>query len=204
MTEDYQNKYRTQSQRMTQWDYSANGVCFVTLVTQNRACNLGKIVKTHGHSNQPMAYIKLSGFGKIVKNEWLKSFEIRNEIFLDEYTIMPNHLHAVIVSEPPQSNDLHAGMLGLVSLAPKVVRISKAISSFIACFKKTINSKIDNYIDEFGLHIPRYSSCNQFFEQDYHDHIIQNEAEMKSIKEYIANNPLKWINDVFNPCNFET
>ncbi|MGM0567302.1 MAG: hypothetical protein ACQESX_11130, partial [Bacteroidota bacterium] len=87
MKEKYQNKYRVASHRMPEWDYSGNGVYFITLVTQNRECNMGVI------ENNKM---NLSGFGKIVEGEWLKSFEIRHELYLDEYIIMPNHLHAIV------------------------------------------------------------------------------------------------------------
>ncbi|MCF8309365.1 MAG: hypothetical protein K9I68_10185 [Bacteroidales bacterium] len=41
--------------------------------------------------------MELSDFGRIVETEWLKSFEMRDELFLDEYIIMPNHLHAIII-----------------------------------------------------------------------------------------------------------
>jgi REP element-mobilizing transposase RayT len=88
----YKNKYRTDSHRLRGWDYSANGIYFITLVTQHRICNLGEIV------NQQM---QLSDFGKIVDAEWKKSFEIRNELFCNEYIIMPNHLHAIIILKKP-------------------------------------------------------------------------------------------------------
>jgi hypothetical protein len=39
----------------------------------------------------------LSGFGEIVNTEWNKSFEIRTELFCDEFVMMPNHLHAIVV-----------------------------------------------------------------------------------------------------------
>ncbi len=76
----FKDKYRIQSHRMPGWDYSTNGIYFITLVTQNRECILGEIVDEK---------MKFSDFGNIVENEWLKSFEIRNELFLDEYIIMP-------------------------------------------------------------------------------------------------------------------
>jgi len=85
---------------MPQWDYSGNGIYFITLVTQNRECNLGKIV------NEEKI---LSSYGKIVNNEWLKSFEIRYELFFDEYIIMPNHLHAIVILDINgiEKNELH-------------------------------------------------------------------------------------------------
>ena len=86
MPEKFQNKYRIQSNGIPNWDYSGNGMYFITLVTQHRECNLGQII------NDEMV---LSGFGEIVNIEWNKSFEIRTELFCDEYIIMPNHLHAI-------------------------------------------------------------------------------------------------------------
>ena len=92
MPEKFKNKYRGTSHRKPGWDYSSDGMYFITLVTQNRVCNLGEIIDAAGS-----AYVQLSDFGQIVDAEWKKSFEIRNELFMDEYIIMPNHLHAIVV-----------------------------------------------------------------------------------------------------------
>jgi putative transposase len=79
--EKFKNKYRILSHRRPNWDYSADALCFLTIVTQNMECNLGKIV------NNEMI---LSDFGKIVEREWFKSFEIRNELILHAFVLMPN------------------------------------------------------------------------------------------------------------------
>jgi hypothetical protein len=103
MDEKYKNKYRTTSHRLPGWDYSGNGYYFITLVTQNRECNLGTIVETHDNpvETHGRASLQLSDFGKIVNTEWNKSFEIRAELILDTFVIMPNHLHAIIILEKP-------------------------------------------------------------------------------------------------------
>ena len=88
MLEKFKNRYRIPSNRMVGWDYSGNGAYFITIVTQNRICNLGKIVNDE---------MMLSDFGKIIESEWLKSFGIRGELFLDEFIIMPNHIHVIIL-----------------------------------------------------------------------------------------------------------
>jgi REP element-mobilizing transposase RayT len=85
--DNYKNKYRIQSHRKPNWDYSADAHYFLTIVTQNRACNLGKIVSTE---------MKLSDFGEIVVQEWFRSFEIRDELILHQFILMPNHLHAIV------------------------------------------------------------------------------------------------------------
>ncbi len=149
---------------MSGWDYSDNGMYFITLVTKNRDCNLGKIVKM----------------------EWLKSFEIRNELFCDEYIIMPNHIHAIVIID----NDGDDTCVPLPSTAisqKPFVRSPKSISSFIGEYKSAINTKIDNFIDEYNLDIPKYNRNNHFFQPNYNDRIIRNEIEYNQIKNYIIN-----------------
>jgi REP element-mobilizing transposase RayT len=191
------------------------------MVTQHRECNLGEIV------NSKMI---LSDFGKIVENEWFKSFEIRSELILDEFIIMPNHIHAIVeiksddsveksvdsvgnpvnsvgnpvnsVGNPvdthgrayqPESkpnNPVESKKIKLNQDLP--IRLPKSISSFIAGFKSAVNSKIDDYIDENQLSIPKYNRNNHFFQPNYHDHIIRNHFAYQRIKNYIINNPMKW------------
>lgn len=195
MTKKYKNKYRTESHRMPNWDYSGNGIYFLTIVTQNRVCNLGRIVETHD-----CAFIELSNFGKIVETEFIKSFEIRNELILDEYVIMPNHLHVIVVLDKPAIVETHgrASLQLREQSTNSFFRKPKSISSFMAGFKSAVNSKIDNYIDVHKLDIPKYNRNNHFFQSNYHDHIIRNNAEYDRIKKYIRNNPNNWDDDKFS------
>ena len=236
MAEKFQNKYRIASHRRPGWDYSSNGMYFITVVTQNMVCNLGEVVMGD------VPAVQLSDFGKIVDAEWHKSFEIRNELFLDEYIIMPNHLHAIVVinnGEIMMGNDRggdggdtdgatdNGGDMGnggdggtdnggdggtdnvethgRASLhfpypypVPQPLhRLPKSISSFLGGFKSAVNSKIDDYIDEYQLNIPKYNRNNHFFQPNYHDHIIRDEQSYHRISNYIINNPAKWWDDKF-------
>jgi len=212
----YKNKYRIASHRKPNWNYSGDALYFLTINTQNRECNLGKI------ENDKM---NLSDFGKIVKTEWHKSFEIRNELILHEFIIMPNHLHAIVEistepNSPTESNSPTKPNSSIVPTEPIVpnssivsdlhiitellsikrnppIRLPKSISSFVAGFKSAVNTKIDDYIDEQNLQIPKYNRNNHFFQPNYHDHIIRNHREYLNIKNYIINNPKKWGQDKF-------
>ena len=216
----FRNKYKIGSHRLLNWDYSSNALYFLTIVTQNRECILGDIIAGE---------IKLSEMGKIVENEFLKSFEIRNELFLNTYIIMPNHLHMIVEICHPgnESNDLidnvqphghnveshgdnvqpygddvepHGrAVLQWQSIKPnRPVRLPKSISSFIAGFKSGVNTKIDDYIDEHHLPIPKYNKQNHFFQPNYHDHIVRNDFEYQRIADYIIQNPTVWENDKLN------
>ena len=196
---------------MPGWDYSGNGYYFITLVTQNRECNLGEIVVDK--TGKP--YVSLSEFGKIIDNEWNKSFEMRNELYCDGYIIMPNHIHAIVILEkrgeldgPHATHVVETNGRSFLQQSPhksphqpKLIRLPKSISSFIGGFKSAINSKIDDYIDENNLDIPKYNRNNHFFQPNYYDHIIRNENEYQRIAKYIIDNPIKWQNDKFNGGN---
>jgi REP element-mobilizing transposase RayT len=81
-------KHHRWSIRLKGYDYSLAGAYFVTICTQNRLCLFGNIVE-----NQ----MRLNDAGEIVANEWMKTAEIRNEIELDEWVVMPNHFHGIVV-----------------------------------------------------------------------------------------------------------
>ena len=80
--------HHRRSIRLKGRDYSVPGYYFVTIVTHDRVCSLGEIVDDR---------VLLNDQGKIVENEWLKTPQIRPNIALDEYVIMPNHIHGIIV-----------------------------------------------------------------------------------------------------------
>lgn len=189
----FKNKYRIASNRKPGWNYSSNGSYFITLVTQKRECNLGIILEENG---KPI--IQLSDFGKIVEQEWIRSFEIRKELWLDEFRIMPNHLHAIVII---YGNNVETH--GRASLQPpnqfngSFMREPTSISSFIGGFKSAVNTKIDDYIDQHSLNIPKYNRNNHFFQSNYYDHIIRSEIEYLRIKNYIIKNPENWLNDKF-------
>lgn len=88
----FKNKFRIPSSRLKNWDYSSTGWYFVTVCIKDRRCILGEIKDKK---------IILSKYGKIVKTEWLKTKQIRKNIDLDEYIIMPNHLHGIIIIKYP-------------------------------------------------------------------------------------------------------
>ncbi len=193
------HRFNDKSRRLQRWDYSSNGYYFLTIVTQNRVCNLGEI------KNGDMI---LSNFGEIVKEQWLISFEMRNELILDEYVIMPNHIHTIVILN---NTDTVVGMHGLIPVRMhgraflqddddhlSFQRKPKSISSFMAGFKSAVNSAIDNLIDKENLDIPKFNRNNHFFQSNYNDHIIRNKEELYRIKNYIISNPAKWHNDDFN------
>ena len=84
----FRNKYRTRSTRLPGRDYSFDGKYFVTICTKNRQMFFGKIINNK---------IILNNLGRIISDEWKRTEKIRNNIKLDEFIIMPNHLHGILI-----------------------------------------------------------------------------------------------------------
>jgi len=81
-------KYHRHSLRINKYNYSLPGAYFITICTYRKENILGYIID---------GKIKLNVLGKITEREWLKTFQIRKNIQLDEYMVMPNHFHGIIV-----------------------------------------------------------------------------------------------------------
>jgi putative transposase len=69
--------------RLGEFDHTAAGAYFVTVVTQGKVCLLGDV---DGET------VRLSPVGQIVKKEWEELAERFPEIVLDEFVVMPNHV----------------------------------------------------------------------------------------------------------------
>ena len=101
MSDLFKNKYRISSTRLAAWDYTAAGIYFITICTNHRVRWFGKIEN---------GQMKLSAIGKIIKDEWIKTAQIRQNITLDEWIIMPDHIHGIIIINDKISNNqmIHA------------------------------------------------------------------------------------------------
>jgi len=111
MTEKFRNKYRIPSNRLRGWDYASNGHYYITIVTAGRERLFGDIV------NGEMV---LNDLGQIVYDEFFKSFELREELFLGEFVLMPNHLHAIVILDKTKCTDDVVGMPGRVETPDRV------------------------------------------------------------------------------------
>ena len=174
-------KYHRRSLRLKGYDYSHEGAYFITICTKNRECLLGEIKN---------GKVILNEFGEIARNEWMKSPIIRKEIKLDEFIIMPNHIHGIVIIDHGTS------IVGANGRSPlRDFRMEpKSISSFVAGYKSSVTKQI---------HILRKWPNISVWQRNYYEHIIRNETELNILREYITNNPLKWDEDDENPNQFK-
>ena len=180
-----QPKYHRRSIRLNKYDYSQNGAYFVTLATFQRKCLFGKIMD---------GQIVLSSIGKIVREEWFTSANIRKEIHLDaeDFIIMPNHIHGVVQIAGARN----VGAQGLRPIPnsggrrPPLQRRPRSLSSFISGFKSSVTKRAIAF-DE--------TIAGSIWQRNYYEHIIRDEQEWARIRAYIGTNPANWARDEENP-----
>ena len=186
------NKYRADSHRLKGWSYCMNGVYYITIDAFENRCWFGEVIDNE---------MKLNAFGKIIENEWLKSFQIREELILDRWVIMPNHLHAIVKIDSPFGDiNFHDGNdFTSVGMRNQPMRAKQSISSFVAGFKSATTSRIDDYIDLHDLSVTKFNRRNRLWHHNYYDIIIKSEEELYQKRRYIDENPQKWREDQYLP-----
>jgi len=210
----YKNKFRIPSIRLQNYDYSGDGYYFVTICTKNREHFFGNVV------NKEMV---LNGLGQIAVQYWLEIPKHFPNVILDEFVIMPNHIHGIIIIENknapvetqhccvsvPQTHETNETQHCCVSTTTPTTTTTmddnksrtfyklklQSLSVIVRSFKSII-TKIINNPESFWDRQTNFQWQPRFYE-----HIIRNEESLHRIKEYILNNPENWERDKNNSEN---
>ncbi len=178
--------HHRRSVRLKGYDYSQVGVYFVTICAHNRECLFGEIVEMVG--KQEMV---LNEFGQVVQDEWVRSAEIRAEIALGEFVVMPNHFHGIVRIVNDRRGDRPVAQMPVATTIPGPQ--PKSIGALLAGFKSAVTKRINEIRKSPGVPV---------WQRNYHEHIIRNDADYNRIAEYVAANPQRWIEDRLHPDNF--
>lgn len=171
---------------------------FITICTHDHKNLFGEIVNDE---------MQLNGFGRIVDGEWKKSAEIRAEIELGVYVVMPNHFHAIVhildaddakckdtagIQNDKNQSISPVRAYGHTPVQQQLRSPSKTLGSLVRGFKGSVTTKINELHCTPGLPV---------WQRNYYEHIIQSEKEYLTIEAYIENNPANWGKDTLWPKN---
>jgi putative transposase len=177
--------------RLKGWDYASPGWYFVTLCAQNRECLFGDIV------NEDML---LNDAGRNIKKCWQDIPEHFPHVTLDEFIIMPNHVHGIIFiahsvgayNHTPQKLDRpirrRANIYSPLPDNPPLRSASKTVGSIVRGFKIGVSEWFRKNTD-----------MSVIWQRNYYEHIIRNEIELDQTRQYICNHPATWPLDDENP-----
>ena len=165
-------KHHRRSIRQRNYDYSQTGVYFITLCTQNRECLFGEI------SDGQMV---LNEAGRVTDKCWYDIPVHFPHVELDEWVIMPNHVHGIWF--------IMGITVGAKNFSPLPTTgrprgTSKTIGSIMRGFKIGVTKwmRQNNVI-------------HNVWQRNYYEHIIRDETELSEMRKYIINNPINWQND---------
>jgi putative transposase len=218
MSDRFQNKYRIPSARLRNWNYSSNGSYFITICTYDHDKLFGEIINDE---------MQLSQIGKIVQQEWDKSFDMRAELFCDLYVIMPNHIHAILRIEKPDNdgsggytvethgrasssthNQTHNQSHGRASSSTHnqthgraSLQQTSSMQNHGIAFRspKSISSFVAGFKSVAKIRINEFRNTPRMdvWQMRFYDNIIRNEYSYNRISDYIINNPKNWNKDKF-------
>ena len=175
--------------RLPYFDYSQEGVYFVTLVTQGRT-------KLFSEVNQEE--VSLFPAGKMVERWWYMLAEKFLKVKPREYIIMPNHFHGII--------EFTTNHLSNARIDDEVVEIvpvygngdnSQTLSQVIQWFKTMTTNEYIRQVKRSGWE----PFDHRLWQRNYYEHIIRNDVDYERIYYYIQSNPQQWGKDQENPNN---
>ena len=150
--------------RIPHFDYSTPGAYFVTICTDQRKNTLCTIVGDGFPVPKPP--------GRIAEEYIRKIPEQYPGVTIDQYVIMPNHIHILLQITHSQGTGNPSPTLG----------------NIIGWYKFQTTKAIQSAYGTVGA---------RFFQRSYHDHVVRNEAGYLKIWQYIENNPILWQTDCF-------
>ena len=190
------NKNR-QSIRLRKYDYSQSGAYFVTICTQNKKCFFGNLV------NDKMI---LNDAGRMINIIWNELPINYPGVNIDEFQIMPNHVHGIIVidngqprvfdNEQPR-NSTNGQARGFDDGQPRGVAPTAGLSlpDVVHRFKSLTTARYRHGVKQKQW--PPFPG--KLWQSNYYEHIVRNENELNDIRRYIMDNPRKWDLDQENP-----
>lgn len=168
--------HHRQSIRLPGFDYGAPGAYYVTMVTKHRERVFGDVVDGE---------MILNDVGRAAHACWSALPVHFPTAKLDEFVIMPNHMHGIIW--------IRSFGRGTACRAPTPERFGKPVSgsipTMVRSFKSATTSRINAIRSTPGIPV---------WQRNYHEHVIRSEPELNRIRQYVIDNPRNWPTDAEN------
>lgn len=163
------------SMRLKGFDYSKRGNYFVTICVQNKI-NLfwtDTSVRPYDPYERRLYGENLNDIGLMIDFWWHEIPNHFKNVKLDEFVIMPDHIHGIIVIK----NDMDIGADRCVGLLGNIIQWFKTMSTN----EYIRNVKIKNW--------PRFN--RRLFQRNYFEEIVRDKGGLERVRKYIRLNPTK-------------
>lgn len=162
--------HNRRSLRLPGYDYTFPTAYFVTILTWQRRPVLGAVID---HK------VQLSEIGLLAQREWLRLSQRFTQVELDEFVVMPDHLHGILLLKDTSVTGANAP--DDPSTRPHVVPGS--LGAIVRAYKSTV-ARLVNF--------NRFSDGEPFWQRNYFERVVCDERDLERVREYIRSNPLRW------------
>lgn len=165
--------------RLENYDYSADGLYFLTVCTHDKRSLFSEIVGAiHESPDQASIRCLLTPYGSIVESV-IRMLPLQFEAAsVTDYIIMPDHVHMIVaLSRPEDLRAIHESPLRAASQTKR-----SELSKLVGFFKMQVSKRIHEFEPELSV-----------WQRGYYDHVIRDLEDYKIRAEYIATNPLRWL-----------
>ena len=176
-------KHHRRSIRLKGYDYSRPGAYFVTMCVQDWEWKFGRVVDGR---------VFLSREGEIASRCWAEIPQHFGNAVLDEYVIMPNHMHGIIVLKSKEEERTSVGVEyiqprhnNLETQIERQNRFQHVIPNSISSILRSYKAAVTKLCRESGM-------IDFKWQRNYYEHIVRNHKALYAIRAYIRNNPAKW------------
>jgi putative transposase len=160
--------------RLPGYDYSTAGGYFVTICAHNHKLVFGSI-----HDG----IVNLNAAGRIIEKHWNELPYHYASVVLDSFVVMPNHVHGVLFLRPPDEMPAD-GKSGAGH------RTARTLGDVIRSFKKFSAREVNKQ---------RGTTGQPLWQRNYYERVIRDQEELRMIRQYIQDNPIRWEFDKENP-----
>jgi putative transposase len=194
-----------QTTRLENFDYSTPGAYFVTICANGRSYLFGEILEDE---------MKLNAAGEMVKRKWLEMPASFDHLEIDEFVVMPNHIHLIVALGVSQEGDHRDRPYGDANRRGDLYDrpADETIPGFVREYqhpKGTADGSLGRIIQLFktvttheyirGVHDLSWPPFEKrLWQRNYFERVIRDEQGLQNARNYVLENPLKWHLDVMN------
>ncbi len=153
--------------RLASWDYSSNGIYFVTFCTHRRKYLFGNVEQARTTLDEPR--MVLNSYGRACKMRIEAIDDLNPGVSVDISIVMPNHVHL---------------LLRIQGVEP-------------ACRRSTLSRVVGGLKAATAKELHKQGYDGRVWQEGFYDHVCRNEPDYQRIYQYIETNPSKWLTDRF-------
>ncbi len=173
---------------MKGYDYSSKGAYFATICAYKKECIFEDAI-----------------VASIIEEQWRNLPKRFSSIELDEFVIMPNHIHCILWIHVGATLAVARHAEGQIPVNPDDEKVKRAgaspaptLGNVVGAFKSMVSTEYLKWINQNNSEL-----SGRLWQRNYYEHVIRGEDQLNRIRQYVISNSVRWEEDIENPLNWK-